>query len=120
MTAILKQFNFNYIHDEIKAHPAWFGNLSGLKAEKMLRGSPTPYLFILRAGETQDDYYITFNHPDGSVRHHAFNVQITSEGWHYENMSARGPFTEATVDDIAFLIIHCKKGECTPFNQMIN
>lgn len=120
MSALLKEFenNYHYIHQDIRLHPAWL-DTTGLKAEKMLRNLSMPYRYILRAGETSVDYYVTFNHPDGSVRHQPVNISVSSEGWSYENGAPRGPFTEPSINDVVHFIMHCEKDECAPFNLVM-
>ena len=53
----------NAITLDIVNHPAWVGNMSGLNAEKMLR-SKRAFEFILRNGEHDNEYYVTFVMPE--------------------------------------------------------
>lgn len=117
MTALLQ--DFGYIHQDIKFHSAWMGSMTGLKADKLLRNAKTPFSYILRTGETSSDYYVTFKHADGSIRHVPFNITVATDGWYYENTSGRGPYTEATIDDVIYLIMHCEKDECSPYVEMV-
>ena len=116
MSAILKQNNneVSPIVQEIESHPAWHGRMSGLSAEKLLRGRKTPYLFILRAGEYETDYYVTFVLPDLTIKHQPFVITTTQEGWYFENSGSGGPFTTASIDDVLHLIMHCGKQACMP------
>lgn len=115
MSAILKNFTYNFTSNpEIQLSPSWLGKVSGLVAEKMLRGLNRPYLYVLRAGETEMDYYITYVHADGSVRHQPFVVTLTEQGWCCENGGPCGPFVHETIDDVVHQMIYCKKEECTP------
>ena len=118
MTAISKTQSTVSIFKEIVEHPAWKGKLSGLSAEKMLRGKKTPYLYLLRAGEhegeKETDYYVTFILPDCSIKHQPFVITDSSEGWYYENSGAGGPYTEASIEDVLHLIMHCRRDACTP------
>lgn len=110
------------VHDGIKSHPAWRGSISGLKAEKMLRGK-TPYLYILRTGHFQNEheveYYATFVHADGSVRHQPFVVTTTSEGWSYENHGQLGPLNHGmySIGDVVHFIMHCRQEEASAFSR---
>ncbi|MDR3624935.1 MAG: hypothetical protein P4L16_07345 [Chlamydiales bacterium] len=111
----VEQVNDSSIIQEIKGHPAWYGRLSGLKAEKLLRGRKTPYLYILREGENEGDFYVTFVLPDLSIKHQPFVVTITEEGWHCENWALCGPLTPAaSIDDVLHLIMHCGRLACSP------
>ena len=53
MSANVRKTFSSSIHREIQNHPTWYGNISGLSADKMLRGRTTPYLYILRAGQNE-------------------------------------------------------------------
>ncbi len=116
MSTLLKEYtnNLSSIEQEIVNHPAWHGRMSGLSAEKLLRGRKTPYLYILRAGENEMDYYVTFVLPDLSIKHQPFVITVSPEGWYYENAGAGGPYTSASIDDVIHLIMHCGKGANSP------
>ena len=116
MYTLLKgQTNYlSSIEQEIANHPAWHGAISGLAAEKVLRGKKTPYLYLLRAGENEMDYYVTFLCPDLSIEHRPFVITVAPEGWYYENSNAGGPFASASIDDVLHLIMHCAKGANSP------
>lgn len=122
MTAILQEQTVISIFQEINAHPAWYGMISGLKAEKILMGRKIPYLYLLRSGEYEGereaDYYITFVLPDLSVMHQPFVITDTQQGWYFENGAGGGPFTNTTIDDVLHLIMHCHKDACSPLKKM--
>lgn len=102
------------VTEEIESHQAWHGHMSGLMAEKLLRGQNKPYLYLLRSGEHEGDYYVTYVLPDLSVKHQPFIITTTSEGWHCQNGGAFGGLTTASFDDILHLIMHCGKLEPKP------
>ncbi len=116
MSIMLKEEtnSLSSIEQEITNHPAWHGYMPGLAAEKLIRGKQTPYLYLLRAGEHEMDYYVTYVLPDLSIQHRPFVISITAEGWHYSNGGFGGPFTTASIDDVLHLIMHCNKGANTP------
>jgi hypothetical protein len=101
------------IEEDIHMHSAWYGEIAGLPAEKKLRGK-APFTYLLRAGEFSSNYYVTFAHPDGSVRHQPFTITVMPQGWYYENISPGGPFVNETISNVIHLIMHCKQEECTP------
>ena len=122
MFNVVRKPVFDAIKQELKMHKAWKGRLSGLQADKMLRGQTTPYLYILREGETETetetDYYVSFVLPDLSIKHQPFVITIAPEGWYYENSGAGGPFTDlVSIDDVLYLMMHCPQGANTPFTQ---
>jgi hypothetical protein len=115
MTALLKQYSICSIDVEIQRHPAWIGLVSGLHADKMLRWIKTPYQYVLRQGETDYAYYVSYVQPDGTIKHQPFVLTTAPEGWYYENGGNGGPFLDTTtIDDVLHLIMHCDKDECIP------
>jgi len=114
MLALLNQFCLDSIEENIQLHPAWIGLVTGLHADKLLRGITTPYQYVLRQGELESAYYVSFVQQDGTIKHQPFVITTTSEGWHYENGGTAGPFVDATIDDVLHLIMHCQQGECVP------
>jgi hypothetical protein len=122
MSALLNLLDTCSITQDILLHPAWHGEMRGLFAEKRLRGKKTPYLYLLRAGETtsenETDYYVTFVHADLSVRHQAFVITIKPEGWYWENSGSSGPYQRESIEDVLHLIMHCRKGECVPLPRI--
>jgi hypothetical protein len=122
MTVLLQEQTVISIFNEIKAHPAWHGMISGMNAEKMLRGRKIPYLYLLRAGEFEDeretDYYVTFTLPTLSIMHQPFTITTTPQGWYFEQGTGGGPFTHASLDDVLHLIMHCHKDACSPLKKM--
>jgi hypothetical protein len=118
MSAILSRSVTDAIHEEIRSNLAWHGNVSGLSAEKKLRGRKTPYLYLLRAGELdlgdQKDYYVSYILKDGTIKHQPFTITEAPEGWYYENAGGGGPYLNASILDVLHLIMHCEKGEIVP------
>lgn len=121
MSANVRKTFSSSIHREIQNHPTWYGNISGLSADKMLRGRTTPYLYILRAGENEreneTDYYVSFILPDLTIRHQPFIITVTPEGWYYENTGGGGPYIQESIDDVLHLMMHCQKDDCVPLNK---
>lgn len=103
---------------EIENHSAWQGHISGLEAQKLLEGKNTPYLFILRNGEFESNYYVSFIGSDLTIRHQPFVITEDSQGWNCQNSGAWGPYTTAFFDDILHLIMHCTKLEPEPYTSL--
>lgn len=119
MSAILKSSKIHSVFDEISCHEAWYGDIAGLSAEKLLRGRKTPYLFILRQGEkssvlNEQNYYVTFIHSDLSVKHQPLVVTADFEAYYFENGNNFGPCYDTSIDDVLHLVMHCEKGQCQP------
>jgi hypothetical protein len=122
MSATLKKLAEFSILQEIQSHSAWYGNISGLSAEKMLRGRKTPYLYILRKGENETkketDYYVSFILEDLTIRHQPFVITLASEGWYYEQGGPGGPFVDTSIEDVLYLMMHCNQGQPKPLNKV--
>ena len=106
---------FNDLPEVIQSilhHEAWYGDIEGLKADKLLRGKEH-HTYLLRQGERSTDggwnYYATFVSPDGTVRHQPFVVTITPEGWCAENNGFGGPFQFGGIECMLHRIMHCEK-----------
>lgn len=124
MATILQEFDSSFsIFGNFCNHPAWYGNISGLAAEKMLRDQKVPYLYLLRQGEKSDraneeNYYVTYLDSDLKVRHQPLVVTEMASGIFFENGSGYGPsWDDVTIEDIIPKVIYCQKGECAPFLQ---
>lgn len=122
MSANPKKSMIPSINRDIQSHPAWYGNISGLNAEKLLRGNKVPYTYILRKGENETehttDYYITFVSSDLTPRHQPFVITLTVDGWCYENGGPSPAYLEESVDDVIHLMMHCEKDQVVPFVRL--
>jgi hypothetical protein len=118
MSAILTKSLEDAIHEDVQSHLAWHGGMSGLSAEKRLRGCKAPYLYLLRAGEMdqggQKDYYVSYIQEDMTVKHQPFTITETLEGWYCENGGVVGPCLHTSINDVLPLIMHCQEKEITP------
>lgn len=119
MSAFTEKLQEFTIFEGITCNPAWHGMIPGLIAEKMLKNYKTPYLYILRKGESspaenQEYYYVSFILPDLSIRHQPVVVFTVPEGWCYHNAKPGGPYQHTTIDPVLHLIMHCEEGECIP------
>jgi hypothetical protein len=115
MIQVLSKHARHPIYEQIESNSVYVGLIQGLKAEKMLRGQK-PYTYIIRAGETENDYYVTYVDANSNVRHQPIEVTILNEGWQCENMFPYGPYTEEVVFmDVLHKVMHCEKDEATPF-----
>lgn len=120
MSALLQidqQLYLSPIEKEIRLHSAWLGYISGLKAEKMLseQDYKVPYTYLLRQGEGERDFYVTFIRPDLTIQHQPFIVKITPEGWYCLNGVGNGPFIHTSIDTVIHFVMHCKQNECIPY-----
>lgn len=109
-----KNLEMSRVINEIESHVAWHGNISGIEAQEILRKEKKPYRYILRKGEFEGDYYVSFVDTDFKVVHQPFKITITTEGWSCQNSGSFRSLTTASFDDILHLIMHCSKQDPTP------
>jgi hypothetical protein len=120
MSASLNINSDKTIFQEMTTHVAWVGEVSGLTAEKMLRGK-TPYLYVVRAGEkskkaNEENYYVTFVSSDASIRHQPITISENDGVRHFENT---GSFIARSFDEVLHLMLHCKEGQCSPLQTSV-
>ena len=118
MFTLFQDQSIGTLTPEIEKHPAWIGNVSALKIERILKNFSIPYLYALRAGENEGDYYVTYIDPTAQhnkIVHRPFTIALSSEGWYYENTGGGGPYVNCTIEDVIFKIMHCKSDECIPY-----
>jgi hypothetical protein len=105
---------------EIQLHPAWHEKMSEEESETLLRGNP-PFTYILRNGEKEHAYFITYVKMDLSIKHQFFVLEIDRKGWYYRNGIGNGP-AEILSKDLEKLIpmmMHCDVMACTPLISMV-
>ena len=117
MLSAIKQSEVR-VYEQIESHVAWYGNISGLVAEKMLEGRQRPFLYMLRKGEDLGDYYISFILPDFSVKHQPFVIRMIPNGWEAENGTTTICPPEKSIEDVLHLMMHCAQSECAPFYRL--
>lgn len=115
MQAMLVENTFS-IEAEVESHPAWHGCLAGLEAEDLLKGH-SPFVFLLRAGEKQSHYYVSFVLPDLTIKHQPVWVYDTPQGWCYRNLILDGPFMHTRFEDVIHAIMHCRSDEYHPLRR---
>ncbi len=118
MSASLNINSDKTVFQEMTTHIAWVGEVSGLEAEKMLRGK-SPYLYVVRSGErakrvNEENYYVTFVSADGSIRHQPITITENDGIRHFENT---GCYIARSFDEVLHLMLHCKEGQCVPLQK---
>jgi hypothetical protein len=106
---------------EIQSHPAWHEKSSEGGSETLLQGKP-PFTYILRSGEEEHAYFITYVKPDLSIKHQFFVLEIDQKGWYYRNGVTIG-LPEILSKDLEKLIpmmMHCDDMACTPLRSTVN
>lgn len=116
MATLVDRQSINDVASEIHSNPAWVGTVSGLQAEAIIKGQ-NRFVYLLRAGEIDSNFYITFIDSDYTIRHQPFKIITTSSGWFCINGQAGGPFLNVPFVEVVHLIMHCQKNECTPLQS---
>src|SRR5271154_175014 len=89
--------------DQIKAHPAWHDSVSESKSDMLLKDQ-SPFTYLLRSGEEEHSYFISFIKEDGSIKHQFFVLEPDRKGWYYRNGSTINSPAEIISKDINELI----------------
>lgn len=104
--------------EQIQTHPAWHSNVSELESEKLLRGKDA-FTYLLRPGEKEHFYFISFVKEEGSIKHQFFALEFDRKGWRYRN-GGQGSLQEVISQDISKLIpmmMHCDFRSCIPLTS---
>jgi len=108
-----------YIQDkinEITSHPAWFGELTGTQAEFLLRDK-ADMTFLLRQGEKQDHFYLSYVKDSCVFVHIPFTANHPSKIWFYLNGAPHyGDTLETFIPDI----MHVTQGHCYPLLKLLD
>lgn len=105
--------------DEVKKHPAWRQDISGEESEKLLENQP-PFTYVLRAGEKEHAYFISFVQENLSVKHQFFVLEIDRRGWRYLNGSTTKCSPEIisqNLNELIPLMMHCDPNSCISILQ---
>ncbi len=95
---------------EIENHVAWHGKITGMLCEALLRDQ-SPFTYLLRAGEEELHYYLSFVQAPVTFKHQPFIIEFSVKGWFYRNgYTGIAP----TVEEIIPMIMHCSPEECHP------
>lgn len=100
--------------DEVKKHPAWHEDISEEEATKLLENQPL-FTYILRPGEKERAYFISFVQEDLSVKHQFFVLEIDRRGWRYLNGTTNNCPSEIVSQNLHELIplmMHCDPKTC--------
>lgn len=101
---------------EIFSHLAWYGNLSGMECEELLRGL-APGSYLLREGERKFQYYLSFVIGDSfTFKHQPFLITMDNfhPVWGYRNGCHHWA---SRIEKLIPLILHCTPEECYPVQR---
>jgi len=98
--------------NEITSHRAWYGELTGIEAEALLRLKPS-FSYLVRQGEKIDHFYLSFVRGE-EFYHLPFTIDYSSLQWFYRN--ALPHFAKELAVFIPE-IMHKDESECHPLVQ---
>lgn len=102
--------------EQIKTHLAWHSNISEDESEMLLRDK-NPFTYLLRPGEKDRFYFISFVKADNSIKHQFFALEYDRNGWLYRNGGTGDSPQEIVSKDLHKLIpmmMHCDLLACNP------
>ena len=116
MATVFQQCDIHDVIEEITHLPSWQGMISGLQAENLLKGQK-PFVYLLRRGEYESNFYVSFVGADYTLRHQPFEIVMTPEGWHCINGVGAGPYGNMLFIEIVHNIMHCLPHDCSPLRM---
>lgn len=102
---------------EILSHSAWYGDISGIECEDILRGLK-PGSYLLREGERKFQYYLSFVIGDSfTFKHQPFCIinDCSQIFWGYQNGVHR---SASSLEDLISMVLHCPLAECYPVSKI--
>jgi hypothetical protein len=106
--------------EQIEIHCAWHSGISEKESEKLLIGK-SPFTYLLRSGEKECPYFISFVREDGSIKHQFFALEFDRKGWLYRNGATGGPqeITSKDLDQLIPMMMHCDSFAGTPLKECL-
>ncbi len=105
--------------EHIKTHSAWHLSISESESEVLLKNQG-PFTYLLRAGEEERAYFISFVRENSSIKHQFFVLELDRKGWYYRNGSTLNSPAEIISKDLNELIplmMHCDANMCIPLTS---
>jgi hypothetical protein len=111
--------------DQLIKHPAWMNDMPESKANWHLERK-SPFTYLLRSGEKERAYFISFVKEDGSIKHQRFTLEVDpNKGtWLFRNGIVATPkgwtneLTAESLDELIPMMMHCKKEQCKMLNDV--
>jgi hypothetical protein len=107
--------------EQIQGHPAWHGDIDVQQAEALLQEKDS-FSYLLRKGEEENAYFITFVKENQSIKYQRFTLEHDRKGWYYKNGTTGFNLhkktcgsTETVAETLGELIpqmMHCDDREC--------
>jgi hypothetical protein len=104
--------------EQIQGHPAWHGDIDAMQAEALLQGNDA-FVYLLRKGEEENVYFITFVKEDREIKHQRFTLEYDRRGWYYKNgcNTPQDPveIVEEILERLIPRMMHCDAEQCSKF-----
>ena len=106
----------------IQKYPGWHENIDGSHGESLLAGK-APFTYLLRKGDKENAYFITFVKEDLTIKHQLFTLEEDSKGWYYKNgghdsgtisTHRSTEIVEETIGELIPRMMHCNSNQCLP------
>lgn len=107
--------------EQIKTHAAWHQHISENESEILLKGK-SPFTYLLRPGQEEHSYFISFVKEDSSIKHQFFVLEIDKKGWCYRNgttLNSPAEIISQDVNELIPLMMHCQPSECIGLKSAI-
>jgi hypothetical protein len=106
--------------EQIQIHPAWHSGISEKESEKLLIGKSL-FTYLLRSGEKEHSYFISFVKEDASIKHQFFALEFDQKGWLYRNGGVLSPQEIISKDlhELISMMMHCDSFACTPLKECL-
>ena len=101
---------------EIQSHPAWHEKISEEGSEAQLQGK-APFTYLLRSGNEEHAYFITYVKMDLSIFHQRFVIELDRKTWYYRNYITDGP--AENLEELIPMMMHCDAMACTPLRNTV-
>lgn len=98
--------------NEVIAHCAWHGDLTGSEAEAILRNKPD-MTYLIRQGEKIDHFYLTYVKEGAVFIHLPFTIDHGKQQWFYRNYY---PHFAYSLQTFIPEIMHQDESRCLPLS----
>jgi hypothetical protein len=82
--------------------------MDAAQSEKLL-SKCAPFSYLLRQGEEEFFYYLSFVDEDNQVAHRMIKIEIAMKGWFFRN---GGTHIRQDITDLIPIIMHCSSNQC--------
>lgn len=109
----------NKLIENMQTHSAWFGDITGNEAEKILKSYPVNS-YLLRTGESDLHYFFTYMSKEGLVFHKSIRINAELVGYYANGGTGCNPNKiHNSVEDLIAKFLGCEESElCALTNSL--